>query len=73
MSTNNHYMSYYLTEATASQKTQFLNVYEAELDQAIADRNQPNLTPNTLEKMALWEAYCQATGADPTLPGPPLV
>ncbi len=63
------YMSWYLTEATAEQKNLFLQVYSAELAVGVSTNTVPDLSPNTEEKISLWETYCTAVNIDPALPG----
>lgn len=54
------------TSATPEQKEQFINAYKDILSTRAVNQD---FTPNTEEKVAVWEAYCAATGQDATLPG----
>lgn len=58
------FLEWAVTDASSSQKNLFLQIFADEIV-----KTQPNFNPNTEEKIALWEAYCTATGQDSTLPG----
>ena len=75
MSSQKRFVQWALSSATPTQKALFLSEYAdafSEMHQSRGD-GEYNLAPNTANKLALWEAYCAATGQDPALPGPSLV
>lgn len=62
------FVEWVASNGTAQQKASFATEYAANFN-----TGEQNFTPDTPGKLALWEAFCAATGNESVLPGPSLV